>query len=1065
MIEQNAYQLAFAGLNPEQKKAVTTIEGPVMVLAGPGSGKTQVLGTRIGFILENTDTQAQNILCLTFTDSGVVAMRERLIKFIGKEAFKINIHTFHSFCNRVIQENPQYFTQKYEVSVASDLQKIEILRQMIDLIEKDDVVKKLRGEIYSDVKKFAKLFSEMKRENISPEDIERNCSYFMKSLDGFSDMYYSRKSGDFVKGDKKIKEFENYEEKCTKLISAARQIHVYNELLSKAGLYDYDDMIGWVVKAFNDHPDLLLDYQEQYLYILVDEFQDTNGIQNKLLELLCSFWEEDPNVFVVGDDDQAIYRFQGANVDNLQHFYNKYYPQIICLSTNYRSRPEILHAATRLIQNNDFRMGKLIPSITKDLQPYKPQEKIPGPKVNVYSNLEQEDAAIMLWLEKLLSEGVKPNQIAVISRNHASLSNLVQVCQKKQIPVYVRTKINALHIPIVRNLLTILRYIECYIKDPFKATVYLSELIQYPSLGITSFDVLKLINHYNNLNRYGSEEQRMDLREIMASTFQLEKAGISNKVPILELAMNIERWIGKAQIETLQVLFETILVESNILQFMLDAKEQINLLESVHVIFNLIKDESAKNSNFQLKDAIDLIDKMEDYKVDLPYVRIVGNSDGVQLLTAHGTKGLEYAHVWIKGADSKNWESIKSSADSFFFSNFNPVVRGLVKEKLVEAKDLQNEIRKEDERRLFYVAITRAEDELIISYAPKNSDKKETPSQYLTEIFQESGFNLQEISKEDLEQHLIHILRPSELTKNDFENEYLDRLLERFSLSSTALNNYLSCPLKFYYSNIMRIPQARSSSMGFGNVAHKVLERLWRYKKDNGGWPNEGSLDILLEKYLVESMDEYHSHFNKTEFENYLEYGRQMLPSFVKIQLPQWLEIPDFKSEIKIDTMLNNISLTGKLDRIDVYSDHIHVTDYKTGKFSNNSKKLNKPSKEGDIGGDYWRQVVFYKILLDLDNRFGKTMTSGSMDFIDIPKSGKVDQTRFNISPEEIEIVKEQITDTYNKIMNHDFYKGCGKPDCHACTLVKNLKSLGSFRDAAEEEDSTFQNLNDDVSE
>ena len=1062
MLQQSAYQTALQGLNADQKLAVTTIEGPVMVLAGPGSGKTQVLSTRIGYILDQTDTQPQNILCLTFTDAGVVAMRERLLKFIGKDAFKVNIHTFHSFCNKVIQENPQYFTKKYEVTVANDIQKIEILREMIDLIDKDDVIKKLRGDMYSDVKKYQNLFSEMKRENITPQDIERDCTLFMKKLDDFKDMYYSKKSGNFVKGDKKINEIAKFEESCKKLISAAKQINSYNKLMEQSGLYDYDDMIGWVVKAFSEHQDLLLDYQEQFLYILVDEFQDTNGIQNELLKLLCSFWEEQPNVFVVGDDDQAIYRFQGANVDNLKLFYDNYNPQIICLAANYRSRPEILKSATRLIRNNKSRMDQFIEGISKQLEPYKQQNDLPAPVVNVYSNIEQEDAAIMLWIENHLSKGVKPNQIAVISRSHAALSNLVLVCQKKQIPVYVKTKINALYIPVVRNLLTILRYIECYISDPVKSRVYLSELIQYPSLGIQSLDVLKLIHHYNILNRYDSDKKGIDLREIMSSPVQLEKAEIGHAAPILELASKIESWIGKVQTETIQVLFETILVESNILQFILDSKEQINLLESVHVVFNLIKDESAKNANFQLKDFIDIIDKMEEYKVELPYIRIIGNSEGVQLLTAHGTKGLEYGHVWIKGADSKNWENTPNRNNSFFFNQFKPVVRDYVQEKISEAKEFYNEIRIEDERRLFFVAVTRAENELVMSYAPKSSDKKETPSQYLTEIFEDHNFSMEELGEEAMKQHLIHILKPSELTKADYEREYLTRVLERFSLSSTALNNYISCPLKFYYSNIMRIPQARSANMGFGNVAHRVFERFWRYKKDQGAWPDQEGVDMLIEKYLTESMDEYQSHFNEKEFENYLDYGNRMLPKFVKIQLDQWKTIPEFKSEMKIDTMLNNIPLTGKLDRIDIYHDHIHVTDYKTGKFSSSSAKLKKPTKEGELGGDYWRQVVFYKILLDLDNRLGKTMTSGSMDFVDIQKQDKVDRAIFIISPDEIETVKDQIRETYNKIMNHEFYKGCGKPDCDACNLVKSLTSLASFRDASEEEDSSVSDSDRD---
>lgn len=1056
----NAYQKALSLLNSDQLTAVETIEGPVMVLAGPGSGKTQVLGTRIGYILENTDTPPQNILCLTFTDAGVVAMRERLINFIGKEAFKVNIHTFHSFCNLVIQENPAEFSQKFEVSVASDLQKIEILREMIDKIPMDDVNKRLTGNIYYEIPMYQNLFSEMKRENLSPSDIENQCNDFLSRLETFDDMIYKKKGPGYEKGDRKEKEFIKYKSYTEKLISAAHKIEDYNKLLSKAGLYDYDDMINWVVNAFDKNEDLLLDYQEQFLYLLVDEFQDTNGIQMKLLNQLCSFWEENPNVFVVGDDDQAIYRFQGANVENLNQFYVKYNPKVICLSTNYRSRPAVLYAASELISNNITRLGNTIPGVQKGLTAFKDQEHHDKPKVQVYSNAEQEDTAIIKWIEDLIKTDTKPNKIAVICRHHIDLSNLVSVCQKKHIPVFVKTKINALYIPIVRNLITIMRYLDSYINDPLNASIFLIELIQYPSMGIKSFDVVKLVNYFNEKNRNSANASRIDIREIMSSSQLLATTGISNPNPMLELADKIENWIGMVQTETLQVLFENVLVQSKILEYVLNSPNKINLLESIHVIFNFIKDESSKKPSFSLSEAIGILDKMEDYKIELPFVKVIGNSDGVQMMTAHGTKGLEYEHVWLKGADSKKWESSPAKNKSFFFSNFHAILRNPGLQNLKSATDINKEIKKEDERRLFFVAVTRAEDELVMSYSPKTSDKKETPSQFLTEIFGDIGFETKEVSNEDLAEHLINTMRPSDLNKDDFDKDYLNRILENYKLSSTALNNFLSCPLKFYYSNIMRIPQARSANMGFGSAVHKVLERLWRNRKDKGSWPDEQTLDALIEKYFVESMEEFHSHFNKNERENYLAQGRKILPKFIKQQVQKWSEVPDFKTEYKVTTLLDNkIPLTGNIDRIDIFNDHLHVTDYKTGKYSNAADKLKLPEEtKNQQGGDYWRQIVFYKILLDLDNGFTKQMTSGSMDFIEPGVNDALQIKKFVVSPSEIEVVKDQISSTYEKIINHEFHKGCGKKDCHYCDLVKNFNSLELIKEDDAQEEGDFNN-------
>lgn len=1056
----NNYKQAFDGLNADQKRAVITTEGPVMVLAGPGSGKTQVLGTRIGYILDNTDTLAQNILCLTFTEAGVVAMRERLIHFIGKEAFKVNIHTFHSFCNKIIQENPQYFSFKYEISVASDLQKTEILREMIDLMPKDDPLKRLRGDFYTDVRKFQNLFSEMKREVVSIEKIEADCKVFQDRFEHLSDVYYSRKSGDNAKGDRKEAEFKKYQSYCENLISASKKIDVYNDLLKKADLYDYDDMLSWVLKAFSEHEELLLDYQEQFLYILVDEFQDTNGIQMELINQLCSYWEDSPNIFVVGDDDQAIYRFQGANVENLTQFYDRYQPEVICLKTNYRSRPQILNAASTLIDNNFSRVDKRIPNISKTLLPFKEQVQFSKPEVRVYANIEQEDVAILKWIDELIEKGTKPNEIAVVSRNHAGLSNLVQVCLKKHIPTFVRTKINALKIPIVKNLVTILHYLDSYLSDPWKASVTLVEMMQYPNFGIPSFDIVK-INHYcNEWNRTAEKFAKIDLREVISSAKHLSQSGVNDPKPLLDMAKKLEKWIHDTSSQTLQVLFELVLNESNILEFVLNQDEKISLLEAIHSIFNFIKDETAKSRDYTLRQLIETLDKMEEYKIDLPFNKIVGNSDGIQMMTAHGTKGLEYPHVWIRSADSKNWESARSGSNSFFFDDFRTILQDDTISSLKDAKEIRKEIQKEDERRLFFVAITRAEDELIISYAPKTSDKKETPSQFLTEIFGEGSFQIKSVDNADIQSYLINILKPSDLKQADFENEYLDRILQNFKMSSTALNNFLNCPLRFYYSNIMRMPQARSANMGFGNVVHKVLERFWRFRMENGLWPEGNELDAMIEKYLLDSFEIFHSHFSKLEMENYLANGRKMLPKFIYLEMQKWLKIPEFKTEYKISTLLDNkIPLTGNIDRIDIYKDYLYVTDYKTGKFANNKDKLRKPdfSKENSIGGDYWRQIVFYKILLDLDDSLHKHMTSGSMDFIEINDEDQIDSASYVVSPDEIEFVKNQITTSYDKIQKHEFYQGCGKKECHYCNLVKTIRSLGRLEEQEEEDDTTDQ--------
>ena len=313
-IQKQAFEKIYADLNIEQRRAVDTIEGPVMVIAGPGTGKTQILSARIGKILLETDAQPENILCLTYTDAGAVAMRKRLLDFIGPDAYKVNIYTFHAFCNDIIQENLSLFL-KTSLDPISDLEKIDLFKQLIDSFDKDNPLKRYRGDVYFEINNLQQLFSTMKKEGWTPVFIELKIDDYIADLPTRDDYIYQKAYKQFKAGDVKANKLADEIEKMEKLRAAVNQFDVFQSLMSQRKRYDFDDMINWVIRAFEENPNLLSRYQEQFLYILVDEYQDTSGTQNKIVQLLINFWEQ-PNVFVVGDDDQSIYRFQGANVEN-----------------------------------------------------------------------------------------------------------------------------------------------------------------------------------------------------------------------------------------------------------------------------------------------------------------------------------------------------------------------------------------------------------------------------------------------------------------------------------------------------------------------------------------------------------------------------------------------------------------------------------------------------------------------------------------------------------------------------------------------------------------------------
>ncbi|NDB53545.1 MAG: ATP-dependent helicase, partial [Chitinophagaceae bacterium] len=343
---ESKFQEEYHQLNEQQQKAVDAIEGPVLVVAGPGTGKTQILACRIGKILLDTDTQPENILCLTYTDAGVVAMRKRLQQFIGPAAYKVHLGTFHSFCNEVIQDNLPYF-EKQNLDPISELERIQLFKDLIDTFPKEHPFKRYRGDVYYEAKNMIRLFSTMKREGWTKEFINEKIDSYLADLPNREEYIAKRASKNFKKGDVRTDRIEKEKEKMDRLRTAVGEFDTVQSMMKARNRYDFEDMINWVIGAFENNPSLLSDYQERYQYILVDEYQDTSGSQNKLVELLISYWEL-PNIFVVGDDDQSIFRFQGANVANMTSLTDQYAEELtrVVLSNNYRSSQPVLDVST-----------------------------------------------------------------------------------------------------------------------------------------------------------------------------------------------------------------------------------------------------------------------------------------------------------------------------------------------------------------------------------------------------------------------------------------------------------------------------------------------------------------------------------------------------------------------------------------------------------------------------------------------------------------------------------------------------------------------------------------------
>ena len=488
------FQEALAKLNPEQLAAVSKIDGPVLVIAGPGTGKTQILAARIGKILTETDAAAHEILCLTYTDAGAVAMRKRLFDFIGPDAYRVNIYTFHAFCNEIIQENLDYFG-KLNLESLSDLDSAMLFRALVDDFSNDHLLKRFTGDTYFDAPRLKGLFSTMKSEAWDKPTMAKAIQEYLDDLPNREEYIYKKgntKTGIKV-GDLKQKDIDKAHDVMNKLLAAVDEYANFDKKMKEGSWYDYDDMIIWVLKAFRENEELLRRYQERYQYILVDEFQDTSGSQNELLRFILSYWDT-PNVFVVGDDDQSIFKFQGANMKNILDFAGDYINtlQTVVLKHNYRSNQHILDISKALINNNKERLTSQL-SLDKNLQAAHPRfnDLVVEPVICEYQNPAKELADIALQIKQLLAKGTQPGEIAVIYRNHSQVEELLQYLDTQNIAVNTKRKLDIFTLPFGEKIINILKYLTMEMDSPYSGDELLFEIMHYDFFDIPPIEIAK----------------------------------------------------------------------------------------------------------------------------------------------------------------------------------------------------------------------------------------------------------------------------------------------------------------------------------------------------------------------------------------------------------------------------------------------------------------------------------------------------------------------------------------------------------------------------------------------
>lgn len=1202
------FDTRYKKLNKAQKQAVDTIEGPLLVVAGPGSGKTEILSLRVAKILKETQSLPSNILCLTFTDSASVNMRERLAKLIGQEAYRVAIHTFHSFSIDIIQKYPEFFYKGAIFTPVDPISKIAILEEIFEKLPYSNPLSSSHPEqgfvylsdtanIIANLKKAgitedeldailaqneiqAKRISdilspiiekrvsesviaelEAARIKILKEDAEAEAS---KESDDVSDTAANTtgmpslykavalsleealiKRAETEKNEPiskwKAKWFKNDDtnEKVfkdtlsiEKMKSVAHIYRTYRQIMHERCLFDFDDMILDLISAIEKNPRLRYDLQEQYQYILVDEFQDTNNAQMRIVRLIADapVHEGHPNIMVVGDDDQAVYKFQGAELSNILNFKTMFRDvAIVNMTANYRSTQDILDIATHVIRKGEHRLENLIPQLEKTLISSNPEIKEGSIIHKVFDTSLHEFHYVSRRIRALIDAGTSPKEIAVIARKHKQLESLVPYLQGAGVPIRYEREQNVFEQPHIVQLILMARFINSLsAKDTAEADEYLPKILAFPFWQLprmtvwnisrtayrerkswlecmlesevtkgatsTSPNTTKRIAEF--FIELGEQAQHEPLEKILdlliGAHVQLvqesedeeigddNRGGESKAFDSVAPIANTTPTLGdapKANDESIASPFKSYYFSKE--RFNHARAEYLSFLSSLRVFVRALREYKGKKGvreSLYIGDLVDFVDIHEKNGIALNDQSPFANAtDAVNLLSSHKAKGLEFDTVFVLSCTDDVWAGRGISNKITLPANM----------PIEPAGDTED-----DQLRLFYVALTRAKRNLYLtSYKVKDDGKESMTLRFLTADNLE-GTKVVDADEKLQKDILRKLYEPERGDEETFASNYapethelltaswllyhtppffgeeeslLKSLLEKYQLSVTHLNNYLNVtkggPRLFLEQNLLRFPQAKSPSGGYGSAIHKTLERFSiKLKRGAGqdfanasarGNEQDGGRATLEE--VLGWFKEYleHERLSKQDAIQFTERGVEALTKFYEAKQA------DFSPEDKVEVNFKDqgvliegmgsaygttAHITGKIDRIiHVGGGRVVVCDFKTGK----AKKEWTPKGEYEKIKlyEYERQLLFYKLLIDNSRDYKNvyTVNGGKLMFVEPLPNGQIVELHLDFDEEKLDRVKRLVGIVYKKIMELDF------PD--TSTYGEKLEDIIAFED------------------